>query len=76
MNVADLIAILQQYDPSTTVVLWDHDAQPGPGVSRLRPTDIQPLQLASWESNGVLLFEVLDDNQEGWPIPGIVLGSM
>ena len=76
MNVADLIAILQQQDPSAIVVLRDDDAQPGPGVSRLRASDVQPLQLTSWESNGVLVYEVFEDGQEGQPVTGIVLGSM
>jgi len=76
MNVADLIAILQQHDPGAIVVLWDHDAQPGPSVSRLRATDVQLLQLTSWESNGVLVLEVFEDGQEGQPVTGIALGSM
>lgn len=76
MTVADLIALLQQQDQRATVVLWDHDAQPGPGVSGLKPSDIQSLQLTGWESNGVLMLEVLDDAQQGRPMPGIVLGSM
>jgi len=76
MNVADLIAILRQHDPGAIVVLWDRDAQPGPGVSRLRPSDIQPLKLTSWESNGMLVYEVFEDKQKGSTTPGIVLGSM
>jgi len=75
MNVADLIAILQQHDPRAIVVLWDRDALPGPGVSRLRPGEVRPLQLSSWESNGVLLYEVFDRMQEGQPVAGISLGS-
>ena len=69
MTVADLIAVLQQHDPHATVVLWDHEERPGPLVSRLKPSGVQPLQLTSWESHGVLVLEVR-------PIPGVVLGSM
>lgn len=76
MTVAELIAVLQQHDQNAMVVLWDHDAQPGPGISRLKPSSIQPLQLTSWESNGVLVLEAFEDTYEGQPISGIVLGSM
>ena len=76
MTIAELIAILQQQDPDATVVLWDHDTQPGAGVSRLKPSGIQPLQLTGWESNGVLVLEVFEATHEGRPMPGIVSGSM
>jgi hypothetical protein len=76
MTVADLIILLQQHDQSATVVLWDHDERPVPLLSKLKPSDIQSLQLTGWESNGVLMLEVFEDRHEGRPIPGVVLGSM
>jgi hypothetical protein len=76
MNVAELIAALEQHDPRAIVVLWDHDARPGPGVSQLREGDVRPLQLTGWESNGVLLLEPSDGSKEDGPMPGIVLGSL
>ena len=75
MNVAELIAALQQLDPRAIVVLWDHDAKPGPGVSRLRESAIQSLYLTSWESNGMLMYEVFEEGRDGLAQPGVVLGS-
>jgi hypothetical protein len=77
MTVADLITLLQQHDPAATVVLWAHDTHDSPCVSKLGAGEVQPIQLGSWETNGVLVLEIWGNGfvQDG-PFPGVVLGSL
>jgi hypothetical protein len=76
MNVADLIHLLQQEDPRATVVLWDHTASGGVGVSKLGRGEVQPLQLGSFESMGLIWLEAwVEGTDRQAPFPGVVLGS-
>lgn len=77
MKVADLIHLLQQHDPAATVVLWDHAPYEG-RVMKLGAGEVQPIQLGSRESNGLLLLEpwVIGDDELQGPFPGVVLGRI
>ena len=76
MIVSDLIHLLQQHNPGAMVVLWDHDTNDCPCVAKLGYGEVQPIELGTWESNGVLVLEVWGNGfkQDG-PYPGVVLGS-
>lgn len=77
MTVADLITMLEQQDTNATVVLWDDDAVPQPAIVRLRAVEVRPIQLGSWEANGMLILEVWDESRSfelDGPFAGIALG--
>ena len=76
MTVSDLIHLLQQHDPAATVVLWDHAPYAG-RVSKLGIGEVQPIQLGTRESIGLLLLEPWVDGDEGLqgPFPGVAMGS-
>ena len=76
MTVADLIYLLYQHDSAATVVLWDY----GPYkalVSKLGVGELQPIQLGTRESIGLLVLEPwsIDRHDSHGPFPGVVLGS-
>lgn len=76
MTVADLIHLLQQHDPAATVVHWEHAPYEG-RVSMLGVGEVQPIELGTRESIGLLQLEPWgsgDDGQQG-PFPGVVLES-
>ncbi len=76
MVVRELIELLQQQAPEAVVVMWDHDASDSPCVYQLGYGQVRPIELGSWESNGMLVLEVWGNGvrQDG-PFPGVVLGS-
>jgi hypothetical protein len=75
MTAVGLIALLQKHDPAATIVLWDH-APHGSQVSKLGHGEVQSIELGTWESNGVLILEVWNnDLKQDGPYPGVVLGS-
>lgn len=69
MTVADRIAICSR-TPHALVVYWDHASDAL--LSKLGFDDVQPIQLGSRESNGVLLLEpwTASDEQLQGPYPG------
>lgn len=76
MTVADLIHLLRQHDPAATVVLWEHAPYEG-RVSKLGVGEVQPIQLGTRESIGLLLLGPWVDGSDDLqgPFPGVVLGS-
>jgi hypothetical protein len=77
MIVLDLIRLLEQQDPSATVVLWDPTGRPQPAIRKLGYGEVQPLQIASMESNGLLILAPWTDGDKrlNGPHLGVLLGS-
>jgi hypothetical protein len=76
MRVADLIALLQQENPTAMVVLWDRDVCDSLRVAKLGYGEVQPIELGTWESNGLLVLEVWGNGvEQDGPFPGVVLGG-
>lgn len=77
MKASDLIQILRQHDPNAIVVLLDHAPYEG-RVMKLGAGEVQPIQLGTRESSGLLLFEpwVNGNGQLRGPFPGVASGSI
>ena len=80
MNVSELIYRLQQLDPTATVVLADLTVEGEAAVSKLRPDEVRPLELGSFERGGMLIVEPWSANDPDGqkldgPYPGVVLGE-
>lgn len=66
MTIAELIEILNTYDPNSVVVLADSaDEQGKAGVAQLRSGEIQPVELYQVEHKGLSWYEI--DNGAGPP---------
>lgn len=77
MRVRNQICLLQEQDPKATVVPWEASGSAQPAISKLGFSEVQPLQIGTWESNGFLVLEPwnVDDKRIYGPFPGVVLGS-
>lgn len=80
MNVSDLIYLLRQMDPSATVVQSDPTSSGEPAVSKLGRGEVQPIELGTFECNGIMVIEPWSANGAGGkklagPFPGVVLGE-
>lgn len=59
-----------------TSALWDNDTNDAPCVAKLGHGEVQSIELGSWESNGLLIFEEWGNGfEQDGPFPGVVLGS-
>jgi len=83
MTVQDLIDMLKQHDLQVRVMVHD-DSGVEPGIAPLACAQVQATQYGTWESNGMLLFELWDSTGENvapngqaldGPYPGVVLGT-
>ena len=64
MTSAELIEILKTYDPNSDVVLADSAGEQGEArVTRLRVSEIQPVELYQVEHKGLSWYEI-DDGAE------------
>lgn len=61
MTIAELIEILKTYDPNAVVVLADSAGEQGKsGVTRLRASEIRPVELYQVEHKGKSWYELCD----------------
>lgn len=77
MLVSEFITLLQDHDPTATLVVWDADAKPQPAVRDFVPSDLLPLRLGLGEGNTVMWVEPHSGRAHAEEArPGVCLGGL